>query len=156
MAKVVCSNPEAGKLLHAYELGVLSTSDVDQFETHLLDCEYCFAEIRQFVDEAELLKSNEAVVREVAGGIEREASGGGKKSVAARLWSRLWPDTPIIFRPAAALLLVLILIYPAFRGIFNDTEPDLKPVSSLSLLDSRSNDFKEFVIKDDNDLVLCF
>ena len=36
-----CINPKVGQLLFAYELGALPEEEVEKFELHLFECEYC-------------------------------------------------------------------------------------------------------------------
>jgi hypothetical protein len=42
-----CTDPNIGKLIGAYELGILSAEENVQFENHLLECEYCFQSLYQ-------------------------------------------------------------------------------------------------------------
>ena len=44
------------ELLHAYELGLLDEADQKELELHLMECESCFEELKQFKAEAGLLR----------------------------------------------------------------------------------------------------
>ncbi len=43
-----CSNTNIGKMLHLYELGLLSEEDLQKFELHLLDCDFCYNNVQKF------------------------------------------------------------------------------------------------------------
>jgi len=155
MPKGVCNNPDVGKYLHAYELEVLGEAETELFEAHLLECDYCFSETRKFADEADLIRSDETVINDVSekvGDIETS----GQNSVWKKMLRRLWPDTPLVFKPAAALFLILLLVYPAYIGIISRMDSDIKPVSSISLMPSRAGDAVEYSLAGRNDIVLCF
>ena len=55
MNKGECTNPEIGKLLHAYELNSLNEEQNDRFEAHLIGCDYCYHEVIQFSNRAEII-----------------------------------------------------------------------------------------------------
>jgi hypothetical protein len=42
-----CTNEELGRLMTRYEAGQLSDEERDRFEEHLLDCDFCFQELKQ-------------------------------------------------------------------------------------------------------------
>lgn len=109
-----CTNKDIGKLLHGYEIGILSESDCEIFETHLLECEHCHNSLLEFEQKASLLKNSpkaKAVIDEI---LMDEAAA---ESLLGRIWNHLWPKAPFIFKPAVAYLLVLILIIPAYMGL---------------------------------------
>jgi anti-sigma factor RsiW len=49
-----CVDPKLEKMLHHYELGLLSDEDREAFELHLLDCEHCFGRVKKFQATAKL------------------------------------------------------------------------------------------------------
>ncbi|MFH2035686.1 MAG: tetratricopeptide repeat protein [Candidatus Zixiibacteriota bacterium] len=51
-----CINNKSEKLLHAYELGMLSGEELGEFELHLLECDYCFQKIKDLKKAAKLLR----------------------------------------------------------------------------------------------------
>ncbi|MEE8576463.1 MAG: hypothetical protein V3T31_04345, partial [candidate division Zixibacteria bacterium] len=53
--KKTCSQPEMEKLLHGYELRLLSESDRELFEIHLMECPCCFEKVRGFEATADLI-----------------------------------------------------------------------------------------------------
>jgi hypothetical protein len=120
-------------LLHSYELGLLTEDEKERFEQHLLKCDHCVAELWRFETQAELLRSHEAVAREVAEGVS------APESIGSRLRQWLWPDAPLVLKPAVALILVALLIYPAWLGIRSTADDaGIAPVHEISLMPSRS------------------
>jgi hypothetical protein len=109
-----CTNEETGRLLHGYEIGILSEREREQFEAHLLGCEHCHSMLEAFEQKASLLMTSEkarAVISEM-GPETAEAM-----SHIGRLRKYLWPKVPLIFRPAVAYLAILILLVPAYLGL---------------------------------------
>ncbi len=156
MSRENCINPKIGSLLHAYELGILSEENVERFETHMLKCSHCFNEVKDFEPEAELLTSSDDVVDEISRGAEIDIQKSSRSSVLKRLWHYVWPKSPVIFRPAVAFILILLLIYPAYRGVMPGGEMKIKPVSSISLFPTRSTEPIHAEIKADRDIILSF
>jgi hypothetical protein len=132
-----CIDTETGNLLHGYELGLLTDDETGRFEEHLLSCEYCFAELKRFEEQSRLLQSPAVV------GVERIASeveAAVDESLGERLKRWLWPETPILYRPALLLVIILLLLYPAYLGLFRqDARLAVRPVAELSLLPTRSS-----------------
>lgn len=108
-----CSNPKLALKLHAYELGMLSDSDRESVEVHLVECESCYREIKELDDAATLLRNDEAT-RKVAASLERDGASSIKGAVwfeklAWALWPRRahWRALPV----AVALLLVSVVLF---------------------------------------------
>lgn len=120
-----CADESVGRLLHAYEIGILDEQECEQFEVHLLECEYCSNLLDGFERHCSLLMSSpraKAIVDQAAANtIETE-------SAVRRIWGYLWPKTPLVLRPAVAYMLVLALAVPAYLGLGPLTTP---PVSEL-------------------------
>jgi len=141
-----CIDPKIGSMLHAYELGSLSDSDLENFEIHLMECEFCFKEVSEFEAKSQiLLKDND---------VQREVSDATAKS--GHLKDYLWPDCPLIFKPAIAIFLILLLIYPAYLGISQNGNENVRAVRSLSLFPTRSGDVEEISLNSKTDFVLSF
>ena len=109
-----CTNEGIGRLLHAYEINILSEPEREQFEIHLMECEYCHDLLLVFERHAELLTSSDKV-RSVLAEVDTSATRG--ESLIGRIARWLWPETPFLFKPAVAYLLVLLLIVPAYIGM---------------------------------------
>lgn len=150
-----CTDPEIGALLHAYELDSLSEQDIKRFEIHLLECEHCFTQAQSFVYEAALLATDDEVRNIVS---RADKAGVRSKSVLRKLWRHIWPDAPVILKPAIAYLLVLFMAIPAYRGLMYSTVADkgIGPVQVLKLVPNRSNAEEVFQISSERDGVISF
>jgi len=106
-----CTDSRLEKLLHHYELGLLSEEDHLAVELHLYECEHCFARVEKFERAARLIRHDSAVrtsVNRLAGDLdagrvtvaEEDDRAGGHKT-----W---WTFLPPILAAAAVLLILLV------------------------------------------------
>jgi hypothetical protein len=51
-----CTNPEVGRMLHDYELHLLSVEDERIFELHIFECEHCREQLRTFSDVSRIIR----------------------------------------------------------------------------------------------------
>ncbi len=109
-----CTNRDAGNLLHGYEIGILSEEECGRFETHLLECEYCHDLLISFQRQASLLKTGKRVRAFIEDALPEEV---GHESALSRIWRHLWPNAPLVLRPAVVYVLVLLLAIPAYQGL---------------------------------------
>lgn len=130
-----CIDPKIGKLLVAYELNALSEDDSELIENHLMVCDHCFNELESFRNEATLL-SDDARIK----GIVRDAARKDSASEAflKKLRRYVWPDVPVLFKPALAYLLILIMLVPAYRGFIGQSDEQIGYVRTVRLLPDRS------------------
>jgi phage shock protein PspC (stress-responsive transcriptional regulator) len=136
MSKAKCSDTEKGELKHAYELGALSVEDTEKFEIHLLECESCFESVREFERAATLMRTDTEIrqnVRMVVDGISQ------RKSLLPSLVRYLWPQTPLVFKPAVAFFVMALLIYPAYLGMRGSGDSGMRQIQSISLLPTRAS-----------------
>ena len=147
-----CKEPEIGTMLHAYELGALSEEDTERFEVHLLKCRYCFDSVKQFETTAGLLRHD--------GSVKEEAASVGSETTELSLLHRslkfLWPERPLVLKPALALLVILALIYPAYLGLSGEITNCIRPVGSITLLPLRTMMTDTYSLSSGKDLVLSF
>jgi hypothetical protein len=146
-----CTNQDVGKLLHGYEIGILSDENRTKFEQHLLECEHCYEELARLEREAELLVSGSLVKRAVNEVLSESTEAG---SVVRRVWSHLWPKKPFVFRPALAYLLVLLLIIPAYHGFRSKEEPRFQEVRQTIRLSTARMDLAPIFRKSMTDAAL--
>ncbi len=148
-----CSDSAIGALRHAYELGALSVEDIEKFEIHLLECEACYEEVVQFETAATLMRTDAEVRREV-----REAIDGTKRqtSLVRDLLRYLWPETPLVLKPAVSFFVMALLIYPAYLGMRGDGDTGLREIQSVSLIPSRSGATASFQVSSDQDGLVTF
>ena len=131
-----CTNSQLGALLHAYELRTLSEAEIEQFEIHLLECEYCFDEVQSFAEESSYLVSDEAVKNLIAGFHDSPLPAPLAKK---RLWKFLWPsETPYFLRPAILYIIILLMIIPVFRDLVSLPDRQVRPIQAINLLPIRS------------------
>lgn len=132
-----CTDKDIGALLHAYEINALSDDDLKKFEAHILSCEHCFEQVQSFETESEILRADAAVRREVR--LAVDAKKVTRPSLVSGLLRYLWPDTPLVLKPALAYFAIVLLAYPAYKGIVSGGGPDgMREIQSISLIPSRS------------------
>lgn len=148
-----CTDSTIGELRHAYEIGALSVEDTEKFEIHMLECEACYEEVSQFDDAAELMRSDVEIRREV-----RQAADAGetRPSLVSTLIKYLWPETPLVFKPAVAFFALALLVYPAYRGMQGSGDSGLREIQSVSLLPNRSLSNASFLASPGQDGLISF
>jgi hypothetical protein len=130
-----CTNKDVGNLLHAYEIGILSEQECEQFETHLLGCEHCHSMLESFEERALLLATSEKVKEVVDESVRPKAT---EEPFITRLWNLIWPKAPILLRPAVAYILALLMIIPAYQGLMRSSGEQIRSVQTVRLLPDRS------------------
>ncbi|MEW5923336.1 MAG: zf-HC2 domain-containing protein [Candidatus Zixiibacteriota bacterium] len=156
MTEETCIDSEIGKMLHAYELGALPIEECERFEAHLMECKACFAEAQGFCAESNLLMSDKSIMDEVSAAIGGEEVITGKSIIFKELKRLLWPDTLFVLKPAIALIIIALLIYPAYIGIRSNPEEGIRAVSAISLMPTRSSVMPEFEIPEAGDIIMSF
>jgi hypothetical protein len=150
-----CTDPDLGALLHAYELHALSDRDTELFEIHLLKCEYCFNEVKQFESSADVMREDDDVKEIVTASVEEDRE---SAPWAKRLWQHLWPKAPFVFRPALAYLLIVIMAIPAYHGLRYAARDDkqIRPLQAITLVSGRSTQEAVLKISSDRDGTISF
>ncbi len=103
-----CKNNDLGKKLYAYELGLLSEDELDEFETHLLECSYCYNEVKEFKKASQVILSDEEIksdLKKSINEIDTEKVVGISKPQERKKWNN-WLKVSIV---AAAIVIILIL-----------------------------------------------
>ena len=107
-----CVNKRLGEKLYAYELGMLTGSDREEFEMHLLECPYCMERAHRFQATARLMRHDPDVREDIhkmaedeAVTAEAESAEETRLSRRKRRWSALVPAT--VATLAVALILIL-------------------------------------------------
>lgn len=132
-----CINPEIGKLLLGYEFNGLTEEETEQFEIHVIECGYCHGQLNSFTSAIALLTSDEDVRQTVSSMAENTSI--SSESAFRRLWRKLWPETPLVFKPAIAYLLIIILLIPAYMSFKQTTTGEIKSLEAVNLLPDRSS-----------------
>lgn len=130
-----CIAPEVGALLMQYELRTLSQSQIDAFERHLMNCDFCLSEAEEMRKVANAMLANRTHILSAyskddvtVDSLLEQAAGASKPSPhVAKVatprprvfsWEHLFgPRAAIAFAAAAALFLVIGL------GIFDHKQP---------------------------------
>ncbi len=130
-----CNAPELGAMLHAYELGALSEEDTERFELHTMTCEFCFGEVASLEEHSIVLQNSDSVQQLVA-----RTAPETDRSRSSGLLRYLWPDAPMIFRPAVTLLLVVLMAIPAYLGlrVLTSDSPEIRSLQAIRLTSTRS------------------
>ncbi len=130
-----CVETGIGKLLHAYELRMLPNDLQEKFELHLLKCEHCFAQLKQHSTRTEMLRSDPEVLGEIG-----RLDGDEQPGLLKRLSGSLWPDGPLLLRPAVTCLVILLLLAPAYLGIvgLDNGNDGIRPVQIVNLSPTRA------------------
>ena len=148
-----CQYPKIGEMLHAYELNQLDPENREKFEIHLLECEHCFNEVANFEKIAEVMTQDPEIRDVVAMEIGVE-TGKSESSLWTRIWRLLWPQTSFVLKPAVVYLVIILMAYPAYRGIHKATDNNIRQVVPLNLVPNRSSSAE--VIQSGNDILLTF
>jgi len=136
-----CNDPSRGRLLAAYELGILAEEERKLFEDHALHCSTCIDALYELSAEMSLIRRHP---RRLASALEFEGD-----AVAPRSESSWWRDLWILllsairrldlFRadrlvPAAAIVAILItLVLQRPTGVDWRSMSDLEPVPYVEL-----------------------
>jgi hypothetical protein len=131
-----CIDPDLGALLQPYELHALSDEDTERFRIHLLECQYCFEQFKNFQLESGLLRSDQEVREQVRRAATR--SGAKSESHFALLWRMLWPKVPLPLKPVLLYVLLLLLVVPAYRGMVVLVKKEPKYLATVKLPKLRS------------------
>ena len=148
-----CINPELGGMLHAYELNQLPDDKKEIFEQHLLDCGFCFDEVRKFEKVSDLI-IGERDVRETIKGVVAEETRKAGSSFWQKTLELLWPQTRFVLKPAVAYFLILLMAYPAYLGIRKARENEIRQVMPLNLVPNRASSAS--IERSDKDILLTF
>lgn len=98
-------------LLPAYEMGILSDKEREEFELHYFECDSCFEEVKEFEQAARLLREDSEVYK-TARAITREQSAASFAENIRRIWSNF--RRYAFAKPIAVAVLILILIIPSY------------------------------------------
>lgn len=129
-----CIDPELGRLLHAFELGALSEEENEQFSIHLMRCEHCFQKALEFKEAAVYLRRSDKIRKMVA---EKSSDRTTTEATGTRIINYLWPRSSSL-KPAWLILIIIVLIYPAYLGLFGTKPASITPVDTLYLNPLRS------------------
>ena len=135
-----CTDPRIGKMLHNYEMGILSEAEESEFELHLYSCEYCLNRLEKFDATARHLKFDPEIRAEIkqlaAGKVTSAEEPSFFRRIAGAVNLR-WSAPLKISLVAAAVFLVVIM--NLVRIEFGRQEPVQASPNSLIITDSAAN-----------------
>jgi tetratricopeptide (TPR) repeat protein len=130
-----CNDKRFEKMLYAYELGMLSEEDCQEFEIHLYECEHCFERVRKFNQAAKQLRHNPRIRESVRGLAEEKpeekaviSEPGTEKARRWRFWQTLAPVG------AAAVIALLILLLKPFGLDFKPSKEAIAYENRLAIM----------------------
>ena len=94
-----CKDQDIGKLIGGYELGLLTDEEKQQFENHLLECEYCFQSLYEAAPIANMIRGKKLAPSKNAD-LQND-----KNKAPVRLFQKKWAFT------AASVLAVMIIAF---------------------------------------------
>lgn len=106
-----CRDKKFKEMLHAYELGLLSDEDRAAFETHLIECDYCFERVQRMETASSLIRDDSDARQVVNDAVEHEEKVLAEeareigKGPSGKFWRRLVPASLVFVVILSVLLL---------------------------------------------------
>jgi len=146
-----CNDNNMGDMLHAYELNLLSQEEKDAFEVHVLNCDYCFGQIKEFSPRGRLLISSPELKNILA------EDGISQKSFIHNISKYLWPDElPIFLRPAILLPLLIIIVILLSDSYMNIQHEMIRSARVIYLTPERATSTADIKLRLNEELILTF
>lgn len=126
-----CSDQIVGRMLHAYELGMLEEDEEQRFEIHLITCSFCQSQLARSSDLVKAMKGEQINTSETGLASDEVADG-----------ARSWLARNYVSVTAVLAVLCLVLTYPAFHWLAasGDGSGHVVPIDRrLTLLQNRSD-----------------
>ena len=149
----ICHDPTLGRLLPEYELGLLSSEQVELFEQHLMVCDHCFTQVEQFAPAAAHLRTKPYRNVVAKAGAEPE-----KVSLLRRISTWMWPRGGPWLKPAVALVIIVLLLPFAWEGYRDDggSSVTVGTAVEIALIRTRSESPPTIEVPQQSDLVVRF
>jgi tetratricopeptide (TPR) repeat protein/TolB-like protein len=134
-----CSNIELGKLLGAYELGMLNDADRAAFELHLFDCEFCCQSYNENEKISLHILNNPTVRDDIKTAAEVSPAPVASKGSFLQSLNRLKWRRPF-FIPAAAVMAVALLFFllRPWHLEFRSSEEAIASGNRLAVIDFKN------------------
>lgn len=100
-----CIDAKVGKMIGRYEYNKLSNEEREEFENHLLQCNFCFRELYEMSHAVETINGNISVFRKAIA---------FKKEVFQPVVKKIYSIFPQTLKPAIPLIVVVTTIILAF------------------------------------------
>ena len=122
-----CRDKRFKSMLHAYEFGILDDQDRCEIEIHLLECEDCLNDVKQFSDAARLLQ-RDPDVRDTVYDIYNDQSQNESDRYTKSFFSRLWSG----FAPISILIVVMAMLM-----VLKDWQIEIRPAQDAMASQTR-------------------
>ncbi len=143
---IKCTDLDTGALIHAYEIGILTAEDIERFELHLMDCEHCMSQVSKFENEMVAIRTDESIQQQTSKAVKKIDKDSSYFSKILEL---------ISFRkPTIAYIIVLLLIYPAYLGLFTKSNDEIQTAQTINLMPTRAS--TPFKITQNDNYILTF
>lgn len=126
-----CGDKHFEEMLHAYELGMLSDVDREEFEMHMMDCRFCFERVQKLAEASHIVRHDpeiRATIEETIETEEAEEETGLSKKKSSFFHKRLWPSL------VPTLVVVGFLIVLLMKPWQVDIHPTQEAVATQSRL----------------------
>lgn len=143
--KYECIDKTTGNLLHGYELGILSESEQERFELHLLTCNHCFEELRKSSEISNLMINDSEVVKRINSFATKHPIDSKKK----------WKERPYPFKWIGLAALVFVIIIPMIMYTSFHRKTESTVVQKIELYPNRSID-SSFSVDKTTDIEIQF
>ncbi|UCC81061.1 MAG: zf-HC2 domain-containing protein [Candidatus Zixiibacteriota bacterium] len=140
-----CTNKEMERLLHDYELDMLSADDKQQFELHLYECDHCLSLVHEFMDVSCVIRHDQDVQT-----IIKDISGERENSEPERVGKKPSPFT----RYLIAAIIVLVIGIPAYW--YWSQSQRMEILQTLELLSSRAGGNDIIYLENGGDVKISF
>jgi len=124
-----CIDKRLGDKLYAYELGMLSGSEREEFELHLMECEYCSKRAERFQKAAILLRQDDDVKEKI-----RTLAEGEESSEPEFKATPVRKRTALVRLLAATFIVVLVVIAVILKPWRLEFSPTHEAVAASDLL----------------------
>ncbi|MBD3234880.1 MAG: hypothetical protein GF315_14245 [candidate division Zixibacteria bacterium] len=116
-----CKNKTFNKMIHAYDLGLLSKKDEREFELHLMECDYCLEKVMEFRSEAHDLSNGTIIRQGVRELVRNEAEA---IPLVTRIKELVFPKnrTWKIVSAMSVVILVLAFMVPIYQPAWDNSQ----------------------------------
>ncbi len=112
-----CTNADLHELISAYVFGALNEDQSLAFENHVVQCEACYEDVQTLHVPVLAMKKDRAYFLSAFSGSSGEGTAREASFKKRRTTLSWWQSSPRS-EFALASMVILLLIYPAWRGIF--------------------------------------
>lgn len=147
-----CIDTKIGNLIVQYEFGTLDAEEIEKYEDHLMECEFCRVEVEQMTETAQLIRGQKRAIREAMMGESkattltephRADSSKNLRNQINRILDAIGGlfTLPNIYKPALALATVSVLVVLLMRT--DSADPSFESYMSFQPLPYPSGQLRD-------------